>query len=102
MSGNVNSFCFYGATLLAIIVTADLFIFKHRVLGWLRVTPSTYQYTAIYYEIIAAVGILIIISLVPINTLQTDGLTANIITVIIGFMLYRKDFGHTDRAFCNW
>lgn len=60
--------------MLAIIVTACLFIFKQHVLNWLGVTQATYQYAAIYYKIMAAAGILIIISLVPINTLRTEGL----------------------------
>ncbi|WP_082232238.1 MATE family efflux transporter [Paucilactobacillus hokkaidonensis] len=74
LAGRVNSFCFYSTTLLAIIVTACLFIFKQHVLNWLGVTQATYQYAAIYYKIMAAAGILIIISLVPINTLRTEGL----------------------------
>lgn len=74
LAGKVNSFCFYGALILAAIVTALLFVFKQQVLGLLGVTTATYQYAAIYYEIMAAVGILIIVSLVPINTLRTEGL----------------------------
>ncbi|MGO2300076.1 MATE family efflux transporter [Paucilactobacillus nenjiangensis] len=74
LAGRVNSFCFYGALLLSIIVTAGLFIFKKQVLGWLGVTAATYQYASIYYQIMAAAGILIIVSLVPINTLRTEGL----------------------------
>ena len=60
--------------MLEVIVRICLFIFKQQVLGWLGVTQATYQYAAIYYEIMAAAGILIIISLVPINTLRTEGL----------------------------
>lgn len=74
LAGKVNSFCFYGALILAAIVTALLFVFKQQVLGLLGVTTATYQYAAIYYEIMAAAGILIIVSLVPINTLRTEGL----------------------------
>lgn len=67
LAGRVNSFCFYGALLLGIIVMICLFVFKKQGLGLLGVTPSTYQYANIFYEIMAVASILIIISLVPIN-----------------------------------
>lgn len=88
LAGRVNSFCFYAAVVLAVIVTAGLFIFKTQVLGWLGVTAATYQYAAVYYEIMAAAGILIIVSLVPINTLRTEGLaTESMIGTATGTVL---------------
>lgn len=84
----MNSFCFYAAVVLAVIVTAGLFIFKTQVLGWLGVTAATYQYAAVYYEIMAVAGILIIVSLVPINTLRTEGLaTESMIGTATGTVL---------------
>lgn len=88
LAGRVNSFCFYGALALAIVVTICLFVFKGLVLGWLGVTSATYQYAAVYYEIMAAGGILIIVSLVPINTLRTEGLaTQSMIGTATGTVL---------------
>lgn len=74
LAGRVNSFCFYGALVMGVIVTICLFVFKQQVLGLLGVSHETYQYAAVYYQIMAAAGILIIVSLVPINTLRTEGL----------------------------
>lgn len=88
LAGRVNSFCFYGAVLLSLIVTIGLLVFKVRVLGWLGVTNSTYRYAATYYQIMATAGILIIISLVPINTLRTEGLaTESMIGTATGTIL---------------
>ncbi|WP_369689069.1 MATE family efflux transporter [Secundilactobacillus silagincola] len=74
LAGRVNSFSFYGALTLGIIVMICLFVFRKEGLSLLGVTPSTYQYANIFYEIMAAASVLIIISLVPINTLRTEGL----------------------------
>ncbi|KRL76522.1 MATE family efflux transporter [Secundilactobacillus paracollinoides] len=74
VAGRVNSFCFYAALVMGVIVTICLFVFKQQVLGLLGVSQETYRYAAIYYQIMAAAGILIIVSLVPINTLRTEGL----------------------------
>ncbi len=74
LAGRINSFCFYSALALGVVVTICLFVFKNQALSILGSTPSTYRYASIYYEIMAAACILIIISLVPINTLRTEGL----------------------------
>ncbi|WP_089136073.1 MATE family efflux transporter [Secundilactobacillus silagei] len=88
LAGRVNSFCFYGALLLGIIVMICLFAFKKQGLNLLGVTPSTYQYANVFYEIMAVASILIIISLVPINTLRTEGLaTQSMIGTATGTVL---------------
>ncbi|MTV81847.1 MATE family efflux transporter [Lactobacillus sp. CRM56-3] len=74
LAGRINSFCFYGALLLGVVVMICLFVFKKQGLGLLGVTPQTYQYANIFYEIMAVASVLIIVSLVPINTLRTEGL----------------------------
>lgn len=74
LAGRINSFCFYGSLLLGIVVMICLFVFKKQGLNVLGVTSATYQYANIYYEIMAAASVLIIVSLVPINTLRTEGL----------------------------
>ncbi|WP_089088877.1 MATE family efflux transporter [Secundilactobacillus pentosiphilus] len=74
LAGRINSFCFYSACLLAVVVTLALFVFKNQALSLLGANTSTYRYAVIYYEIMAASSVLIITSLVPINTLRTEGL----------------------------
>lgn len=75
LAGRVNSFAFYGALTLGVAVMVCLFVFRKQGLAILGVTPSTYQYANIFYEIMSVASVLIIISLVPINTLRTEGLT---------------------------
>jgi len=88
LAGRVNSFSFYGALALGIIVMIGLFVFRKEGLSLLGVTPSTYQYANIFYEIMAAASVLIIISLVPINTLRTEGLaTQSMIGTATGTVL---------------
>ncbi|WP_369688571.1 MATE family efflux transporter [Secundilactobacillus mixtipabuli] len=74
LAGRINSFCFYAALLLGAFIMACLFVFKAQGLALLGVTPSTYRYANAYYEIMAIASVLIIVALVPMNTLRTEGL----------------------------
>ncbi|WP_369688655.1 MATE family efflux transporter [Secundilactobacillus silagei] len=88
LAGRINSFCFYSALLLSIIVMICMFVFKRQGLNLLGVSASTYQYANIYYEIMAAASILVIVSLVPINTLRTEGLAVqSMIGTVTGTVL---------------
>lgn len=74
LARRASSFCFYGAIILSIIVTLILLVFEGPILSAFGTTANIYPYAAQFYRIMATGALIIIVSLVPLNLLRTEGL----------------------------
>ncbi|MDE7232703.1 MAG: MATE family efflux transporter [Lachnospiraceae bacterium] len=72
----LSVFCFYGALLCGILVTALLMIFRQPVLHLLGADAETMSYASQYYTFIALGAPFIIVTYTPSNLLRTEGFAA--------------------------
>lgn len=70
----LSVFCFYGAIICGLVVSALLMIFRNPVLQLLGADRHTVGYASQYYTFIALGAPVIILSLTPSNLLRTEGL----------------------------
>ena len=68
------AFCIWISLVFGLCISAILLLFRTQILGLLGVGKDTYQYAKAYYTCIGIVAVSIILSLVPINILRTEGL----------------------------
>ncbi len=70
----VSAFCFYGAIVEGILVTALLLLFRTPILTVLGTSADTLTHTSNYYTYIALGAPFIILSFTPSNHLRSEGL----------------------------
>lgn len=70
----LSVFCFYGAIVCGIFISALLMIFRQPALRLLGADQDTFHYASQYYTYIAIGAPVIILSLTPSNLLRTEGL----------------------------
>lgn len=87
-SAELSSFCFYGAILLSLVLTALLLAFQRPLLNLMGATAATYDYAAGFYRLLVAGSAFIIVSLVPGNIIRTEGLAKeSMVATIFGTAL---------------
>lgn len=74
LGGRVNAFSFYMAILTGLLTMVILLVFERPILGLFGANAATYKYAAEFYHIMALGSVVMIVSLVPNNTLRTEGL----------------------------
>ena len=81
----LSVFCFYGAILCGIVITALMLLFRHPILGLLGADTDTYTYASQYYTWLVLGAPFIIVALTPSNLLRTEGFAkASMIGTILG------------------
>lgn len=74
LGGRVNAFSFYMAILTGLLTMVILLVFERPILSLFGANAATYRYAADFYHIMALGSVVMIVSLVPNNTLRTEGL----------------------------
>lgn len=73
-SRKISSFSLYAALIFSLFITAIMLIWERPILKLLGATPVTYHYAAEFYRILVSGAAVIIISIVPVNLIRTEGL----------------------------
>ncbi len=80
----LSVFCFYGAVIGGIVVTAILLIWRAPILNFLGADADTLYYTSQYYTYLSFGAPLIILNFTPSNLLRSEGLAE---TSMVGSIL---------------
>ena len=73
-AGHVGAFCFYAALACGILLGALLLLFQTPILRLLGADADTLPHAAEYYRYIALGAPLIVVSIVPLNLLRSEGM----------------------------
>lgn len=73
-AGRVSSFCFYSALFSGILLSILLLVFQTPILTLLGADKDTLPYAADYYRYIALGAPIIVVSIVPLDLLRTEGM----------------------------
>ena len=88
-SSHVHAFSFYTALGWSLVCALVMFVFKNPILRLLGAKEDTFASASAYYTWLAVGAPAIILSLVPNNTLRTEGLAfPAMIGTIIGWILF--------------
>lgn len=88
----LSIFCFYGALLCGVIVTAIMMLFRNPILYLLGADAQTFVYASGYYTYIVLGAPFIIVSYTPSNLLRTEGfatasMTGSVLGAVVNMIL---------------
>lgn len=87
-SRKISSFSLYAALIFSLFITVVMLSWERPILKLLGATSVTYHYAAEFYRILVSGAAVIIVSIVPVNLIRTEGLAVkSMIGSVVGTII---------------